>query len=93
MTASDCPLDVEAIRRDFPILAQQVNGHPLAYLDNAASSQRPIQVLAAIEHYYTRDHANVHRGVHTLSHRATDLYEGARESVRAFINAASVACP
>ncbi|MEO7387166.1 MAG: cysteine desulfurase [Gammaproteobacteria bacterium] len=83
-------LDVAAIRRDFPILAQQVNGHPLAYLDNAASSQRPAQVLDAIYRYYAHDHANVHRGVHTLSHRATDLYEGARETVRAFINAASV---
>ncbi len=83
-------LDIELIRRDFPILAQQVNGYPLAYLDNAASSQRPLQVLAAMHSYYTHDHANVHRGVHTLSHRATDLYEGARETVRAFINAASV---
>jgi len=90
MTATSHPLDVEAIRRDFPILAQQVNGQPLAYLDNAASSQRPLQVLAAIQNYYSHDHANVHRGVHTLSHRATDLYEGARETVRAFINAASV---
>jgi cysteine desulfurase/selenocysteine lyase len=83
-------LDLTSIRRDFPILAQTINGHPLAYLDNAASSQRPLQVLHAIRHYYTHDHANVHRGVHTLSHRATDLYEGARETVRAFINAASV---
>ena len=82
--------DIELIRRDFPILAQRVNGHPLAYLDNAASSQRPLQVLNAITSYYQHDHANVHRGVHTLSHRATDLYEGARETVRAFINAASV---
>jgi len=88
--ATVTPLDVAAIRRDFPILAQQINGHPLAYLDNAASSQRPMQVLDAIQHYYTHDHANIHRGVHTLSHRATDLYEGARETVRAFINAASV---
>ncbi len=83
-------IDVEAIRADFPILTQEVNGHPLAYLDNAASSQRPVQVLEAIRHYYTHDHANIHRGVHTLSHRATDLYEGARETVRGFINAASV---
>lgn len=90
MTATSRPLDVEAIRREFPILAQRVNGYPLAYLDNAASSQRPLQVLAAIQRYYSHDHANVHRGVHTLSHRATDLYEGARETVRAFINAASV---
>jgi cysteine desulfurase/selenocysteine lyase len=88
MTAAS--IDVAALRRDFPILAQQVNGHPLAYLDNAASSQRPLQVLDAVRHYYTHDHANIHRGVHTLSHRATDLYEGARETVRAFINAASV---
>jgi len=87
MTAT---FDVAALRRDFPILTQQVNGHPLAYLDNAASSQRPLQVLEAIGHYYAHDHANIHRGVHTLSHRATDLYEGARETVRAFINAASV---
>jgi len=83
-------IDVEAIRADFPILTQEVNGHPLAYLDNAASSQRPVQVLDAIHRYYTHDHANIHRGVHTLSHRATDLYEGARETVRGFINAASV---
>ncbi len=90
VSAASPALDVEAIRRDFPILAQQVNGHPLAYLDNAASSQRPLQVLEAMQNYYTHDHANVHRGVHTLSHRATDRYEAARETVRAFINAASV---
>jgi cysteine desulfurase / selenocysteine lyase len=83
-------LDVAAIRRDFPILAQEINGHPLAYLDNAASSQRPVQVLDAMHRYYTRDHANVHRGVHTLSHRATDAFEAARETARQFINAASV---
>ena len=88
--AAPATIDVELIRRDFPILAQQVHGHPLAYLDNAASSQRPLQVVDAIQSYYQHDHANVHRGVHTLSHRATDLYEGARETVRAFINAASV---
>ena len=81
-------LDVEAIRRDFPILHQQVNGKPLVYLDNAASSQRPKAVIDAISSYYERDHANVHRGVHTLSQRATDAYEGAREVVRNFISAA-----
>jgi cysteine desulfurase/selenocysteine lyase len=81
--------DVEAIRRDFPILHQQINGYPLAYLDSAASTQRPVQVIDAIRHYYTHDHANVHRGVHTLSHRATDIYEGARETIRHFINARS----
>lgn len=81
--------DVEAIRRDFPILHQQINGYPLAYLDSAASTQRPLQVIEAIRHYYSHDHANVHRGVHTLSHRATDIYEGARETIRRFINARS----
>jgi len=79
--------DVEAIRRDFPILDQQINGKPLVYLDNAASSQRPRAVIDAISHYYEHDHANVHRGVHTLSQRATEAYEGAREVVRSFINA------
>ena len=83
------PLDVERIRRDFPILHQPVNGHRLAYLDNAASYQRPQAVIDAISHYYSHDHANVHRGVHTLSHRATDAYEGARDKVQRFINAAS----
>lgn len=80
-------LDVEAIRADFPILHQAVNGHPLAYLDNAASSQHPRCVIDAISHYYERDHANVHRGVHTLSQRATDAQEDAREAARRFLNA------
>jgi cysteine desulfurase/selenocysteine lyase len=80
-------LDIAAIRRDFPILDQKINGKPLVYLDNAASSQRPQQVLDAIINYYRHDHANVHRGVHTLSQRATDAYEGVREIVRQFINA------
>jgi cysteine desulfurase/selenocysteine lyase len=93
MSARPAPLsprdtfDVEAIRRDFPILDQKVNGKPLVYLDNAASSQRPRAVIDAISGYYEHDHANVHRGVHTLSQRATDAYEGAREVVRHFINA------
>lgn len=82
-------LDIDGLRRDFPILAQEINGHRLAFLDSAASSQRPQCVIDAISHYYERDHANVHRGVHTLSHRATESYEGAREKVRKFINAAS----
>jgi cysteine desulfurase / selenocysteine lyase len=81
-------LDVAAIRADFPILQQQVNGNPLVYLDNAASSQRPRAVIDAVSHYYERDHANVHRGVHALSQRATDAFEGARDVVRHFINAA-----
>jgi cysteine desulfurase/selenocysteine lyase len=81
--------DVEVIRRDFPILHQTVHGKPLVFLDNAASSQRPKQVIDAISRYYQHDHANVHRGVHTLSQRATDAFEGARETVRSFINARS----
>lgn len=80
-------LDVARIRRDFPILDQEVNGKPLVYLDNAASSQRPRAVIDAVSAYYEHDHANVHRGVHTLSQRATDAYEGARDVVRNFINA------
>ena len=83
------PLDVEAIRRDFPVLARTVRGKPLVYLDNAASSQRPRAVIDAMSHYYENTHANVHRGVHTLSQEATDLFEGAREKVRRFINARS----
>jgi len=82
--------DVERIRQDFPILHQEVNGQRLAFLDNAASSQRPQAVIDAVSNYYSKDHANVHRGVHKLSQRATDAYEGAREKIRAFINASSV---
>ncbi len=81
------PLNVAQIRRDFPILERTVRGRPLAYLDNAASSQRPRAVIDAMSHYYEHSHANVHRGVHTLSQEATDLFEGAREKVRRFINA------
>lgn len=81
--------DAARIRGDFPILAQTINGHRLAFLDSAASSQRPQAVIDAISRYYEHDHANVHRGVHTLSHRATEAYEGARKKVRAFINAAA----
>jgi cysteine desulfurase/selenocysteine lyase len=82
-------LDVEKIRQDFPILHQKVNGKPLAYLDNAATSQKPTQVIEALYKYYREDNANIHRGVHTLSERATDDYEQAREKVRSFINANS----
>jgi len=85
--AATVGLDVAAIRRDFPVLHQSINGKPLVYLDNAASSQRPRAVIDTIARYYEHDHANVHRGVHTLSQRATDAYEGAREVVRRFINA------
>jgi cysteine desulfurase/selenocysteine lyase len=81
--------DAARVRADFPILAQSIHGKPLVYLDSAASAQRPRAVLEAVEHYETRLHSNVHRGVHTLSQRATEAYEGAREIVRRFINARS----
>ena len=77
------------IRKHFPILDQEINGHRLVYLDSAATSQKPRQVIDAISDYYLNDNSNVHRGVHTLGNRATDLYEGAREKVRKFINAKS----
>jgi cysteine desulfurase/selenocysteine lyase len=89
MTPSSTTLDVAAVRADFPALQQQVHGRPLVYLDNAATTQKPRQVIDAIRRYYEHDNANVHRGVHALSERATDAYEGARETVRGFINAAS----
>ena len=74
--------EVEAIRRDFPILHQEVHGKPLVYLDNAATTQKPKAVLDVLQHYYTRDNANIHRGVHELSQRATASYEEAREKIR-----------
>jgi len=82
-------LDAARVRADFPILARKVNGQPLVYLDSAASAQRPRAVIAAVDHYETHLHANVHRGVHTLSQAATDAFEGARERVRRFMNARS----
>ena len=82
-------LDVEVLRKDFSILDQIVNDEPLVYLDNAATTQKPTQVLEAIAAYYAKDNANVHRGVHTLAERATEAYEAARERVRSFIHAAS----
>ena len=82
-------IDVEKIRKDFPILDQIVNDEPLVYLDNAATTQKPKAVLEAVNRYYQEDNANVHRGVHTLAERATASYEGARETVRRFINASS----
>ncbi len=81
--------DVERVRAEFPILARQVNGKPLVYLDSAATSQKPRAVLEALERYYLEDNANVHRGVHALSERATRAYEQARSKARAFLNAAS----
>jgi len=82
-------LDVEAIRKDFPILDQIVNDEPLVYLDNAATTQKPLAVLETINRYYENDNANVHRGVHTLAERATASYEAARETIGEFINAGS----
>jgi len=81
--------DVEAVRKDFPILERQVHGRPLVYLDNAATTQKPAQVIDALVHYYENYNANIHRAVHTLGEEATAAYEGAREKVRAFINAPS----
>lgn len=82
------PLDAERLREDFPILHQEVNGKPLTYLDNAASTQKPRQVIEAIETYYRRDNANVHRGLHELANRATEAYENARERVAALFGIA-----
>lgn len=84
-------IDIQKIRADFPILDQEINEKPLAYLDNAATSQKPKQVIEALAHYYEFDNANVHRGVHTLAARATDAYESARVKVAKFIHAREVA--
>jgi cysteine desulfurase / selenocysteine lyase len=86
--ASAAGLDIAKIRADFPILAERVNGKPLVYLDNAATSQKPRAVLNAIANYYERMNANIHRGVHTLSVRATEAHDAARLTVKQFINAA-----
>jgi cysteine desulfurase/selenocysteine lyase len=85
--AARAPFDLQRIRSDFPVLSLQVNGKPLAYLDNAASAQMPRQVLDRLIQYQTREHANIHRGVHYLSEVATAAYEGARAKVQRFINA------
>lgn len=87
--ASKTGFDVTAVRRDFPILSQRVNGKPLVYLDNGASAQKPQAVLDAMDRYYREMHSNVHRGAHTLGDRATAAFEGARETVRRFLNAPS----
>ncbi len=87
--ADPTPFDVHAIRGEFPVLARRVHGHPLAYLDNGASSQAPRAVIEAVDDYARSHHANVHRGVHTLSEEATALYEGARDRVTRWLNAAS----
>jgi len=84
-------MNAKELRQHFPILNEVVNGHPLVYLDSAATSQKPRQVIEAVQAYYEHDNANVHRGVHTLGSRATDAYEGAREKVARFLNAGSTA--
>jgi cysteine desulfurase/selenocysteine lyase len=81
--------DVQKVRRDFPVLNQKVHGKPLVYLDNAATTQKPLAVIEAIQNYYLHDNSNIHRGVHTLSERATEHYENVRETARKFLNAAS----
>jgi cysteine desulfurase/selenocysteine lyase len=85
---AEAAFDVEAVRREFPILAQRVHGHPLVFLDSAASAQKPRRVLDAMTGFYERDYANIHRGVYALSERATAAFEGARERVREFLGAA-----
>ena len=85
----DTNFDVEAVRRHFPVLARRVHGKPLAYLDNGASAQRPTAVIQAVDDYERHHHANIHRGVHTLSQEATALYEAARDTLVRFINARS----
>src|SRR5271155_5335119 len=82
-------VDWAKLRADFPILDQKVHGHPLVYLDNAATSQKPRAVIEALRHYYEFDNANVHRGIHELSNRATAAFEASRERAAAFINAKS----
>ena len=81
------PFDVEKIRADFPILSREVNGKPLVYLDNAATTQKPDVVIESIKHYYTYENANIHRGLHFLSELATEAYETSRLKVKEFINA------
>jgi cysteine desulfurase/selenocysteine lyase len=87
MTSVSAPLDVAAVRGDFPILERRINGRPLVYLDSAATSQKPRQVLDAMDDYYRRHNANVHRGVHTLAEEATQLFEEARGKVARFVGA------
>lgn len=89
MTAIQEKTLASKVRDDFPILHQEIHGKPLLYLDNAATSQKPVAVLDALRHYYEKDNANVHRGAHTLSIRATEAYEGARDKIAKFINTAS----
>jgi cysteine desulfurase/selenocysteine lyase len=82
-------IDAQAVRADFPVLSRQINGKPLVFLDSAASSQKPLQVIEAISHYYRTSHANVHRGIYRLSEEATDAFESARGRIARFINVGS----
>jgi cysteine desulfurase/selenocysteine lyase len=84
---SKIPFEVEQVRKEFPILGREVNGHPLIYLDSGASAQKPNAVIDCVTRYYQEQHANIHRGVHHLSQEATQAYEDARQTIRAFINA------
>ena len=89
MTITQIKTIAEQVRDDFPLLKQKIHGKPLVYLDNAATSQKPLAVIEALEHYYEWDNANVHRGAHSLSNRATTAYENARDKIAKFINARS----
>ncbi|MFO7720140.1 MAG: aminotransferase class V-fold PLP-dependent enzyme, partial [Gillisia sp.] len=89
VAAEKIPFNVEHIRKDFPILERKINGFPLVYLDNAATSQTPKQVIDTIVDYYSNYNANIHRGVHTLSQEATDKYEAARKKIQQHFNAAN----
>ena len=83
-------LDIQAIRADFPILNQEINGRKLVYFDNAATTQKPTSVIETISHYYNFDNANIHRGIHTLAERATRDFEASREAIRDFLGASSI---
>ncbi len=89
LTRAAAVFDVDSVRRDFPILSREIHGKPLVFLDSAASAQKPRQVIEAVDYLYQNEYANVHRGIHWLSERATDRMEGARETVRRFLNAGS----
>jgi cysteine desulfurase/selenocysteine lyase len=86
-TAPALPRSIEEIRGEFPILARKIHGHPLAYLDNGATGQKPLEVIDALDRYWREHNANVHRGVHTLSEEATALYEEARVTVASHLGA------
>src|SRR5438132_3049894 len=89
MKSKKLNLNINKIRNDFPILSQKINGKDLVYFDNASTSQKPLSVIEKLSSYYKQTNANVHRGIHRLSEKATEEYEGVREKVRDFINARS----